>query len=143
MGTLAAALEQGPARHQPLRLVSTPNDDLSAPMTMAPLTKWNLFQHCRFLRFLGSVMVLLVMALVGTTYAAVVGFTYGPLLINRNPLIVLGSAAVVVAYSLVVRAARPRHGTAGHGLQPVQAMHGSTATCGRRAGARCQLVVRA
>eukprot|EP00198_Chlamydomonas_reinhardtii_P005259 XP_001694595.1 predicted protein [Chlamydomonas reinhardtii] len=62
----------------------------------------NIFQYCRFLRILGHVMVLLVLALVGLTYTAVVPFTYGPKLLSGNALVVLGSAAVILLFSAVV-----------------------------------------
>lgn len=46
--------------------------------------------------------VLLVLALVGLTYTAVVPFTYGPKLLSGNALVVLGSAAVILLFSAVV-----------------------------------------
>ncbi|KAG2454135.1 hypothetical protein HYH02_001171 [Chlamydomonas schloesseri] len=59
----------------------------------------NIFQYCRFLRILGHVMVLLVLALIGLTYTAVVPFTYGPKLLSGKALVVLGSALVIVLFS--------------------------------------------
>ncbi|KAG2432570.1 hypothetical protein HXX76_008914 [Chlamydomonas incerta] len=61
----------------------------------------NIFQYCRFLRILGHVMVLLVLALVGLTYTAVVPFTYGPKLLSGNALVVLGSVLVILLFSAV------------------------------------------
>lgn len=39
---------------------------------------WNVFKFCTALRGLGSIMILLVLAIIGVTYYAVVLCNYGP-----------------------------------------------------------------
>ncbi len=60
--------------------------------------------HCTALHCTAA-RVLLVLALIGLTYTAVVPFTYGPKLLSGNALVVLGSALVILLFSGVVRGA--------------------------------------
>lgn len=43
---------------------------------------WNVFKFCTALRGLGSIMILLVLAIIGVTYYAVVLCNYGPALLS-------------------------------------------------------------
>ncbi|GIL56612.1 hypothetical protein Vafri_11947 [Volvox africanus] len=70
--------------------------------TLTSTSKWlNIFQYCRFLRILGHVMVLLVLALVGFIYTAVVPLTFGPRLISKNIFAILASVIVIIVFTVV------------------------------------------
>ncbi|GLC36180.1 hypothetical protein PLESTB_001371500 [Pleodorina starrii] len=70
--------------------------------SLSSTSKWlNIFQYCRFLRILGHVMVLLVLALVGLIYTAIVPLTFGPMLLSKNVFVVLGSAIVIMVFTAV------------------------------------------
>uniref|UniRef100_A0A453AEI5 S-acyltransferase n=3 Tax=Triticinae TaxID=1648030 RepID=A0A453AEI5_AEGTS len=63
----------------------------SAGVAMA----WNVFRFCTALRGLGSIMILLVLAIVGVTYYAVVLCNYGPALL-------LGGGATLAALAVLL-----------------------------------------
>jgi hypothetical protein len=66
---------------------------------------WNVFRFCTALRGLGSVMILLVLAIVGVTYYALVLCSYGPaLLAAAGALDALVALAVLVLFHFLVRA---------------------------------------
>ncbi|EMS65746.1 hypothetical protein TRIUR3_17127 [Triticum urartu] len=56
---------------------------------------WNVFRFCTALRGLGSIMILLVLAIVGVTYYAVVLCNYGPALL-------LGGGATLAALAVLL-----------------------------------------
>lgn len=66
------------------------------------LTWLNVFQHCKFLRLLGHIMVLLVLSIVGFTWYAVVPATYGPKMVSGSPGSRFGSSVLVVVFSWLV-----------------------------------------
>lgn len=72
----------------------------SAGVAMA----WNVFRFCTALRGLGSIMILLVLAIVGVTYYAVVLCNYGPALLLGGGA-TLAALAVLLLFHFLVRAA--------------------------------------
>lgn len=65
---------------------------------------WNVFKFCTALRGLGSIMILLVLAVVGVTYYAVVLCIYGPALLaggldSLTALVVLISFHALVIFT--------------------------------------------
>ncbi len=67
--------------------------------------KWswlNVFQYCKFLRLLGHVMVLLVVAIVAFTYYTVVGLQYGPGIVSGGILAAFGCTIVVTVFTGLV-----------------------------------------
>ena len=56
---------------------------------------WNAFKYCSRLRMLGSFMILLVAAIIGVTYYAVIISTYGPQLLR-------GGSDGIVAFFIVL-----------------------------------------
>ena len=65
---------------------------------------WNVFRFCTALRGLGSIMILLVLAIVGVTYYAVVLCTYGPALLDGGSS-TLAALAVLLLFHFLVRTA--------------------------------------
>ena len=65
---------------------------------------WNVFRFCTALRGLGSIMILLVLAIVGVTYYAVVLCTYGPALLDGGSS-TLAALAVLLLFHFLVRPA--------------------------------------
>jgi len=70
----------------------------SAGVAMA----WNVFRFCTALRGLGSIMILLVLAIVGVTYYAVVLCNYGPALLTGGGT-TLAAFAVLLLFHFLVR----------------------------------------
>jgi palmitoyltransferase ZDHHC2/15/20 len=70
----------------------------SAGVAMA----WNVFRFCTALRGLGSIMILLVLAIVGVTYYAVVLCNYGPALFTGGGT-TLAALAVLLSFHFLVR----------------------------------------
>lgn len=62
---------------------------------------WNVFKFCTALRGLGSIMMLLVLAVVGLTYYAVVFANYGPALFQGD-LALFTSLAVLILFHVLV-----------------------------------------
>lgn len=62
----------------------------------------NIFQYCKFLKLLGHVMVLLVLAIVGFSWYCVVPGVYGPWMVQRPVLRAIGSALLIVIFSALV-----------------------------------------
>ncbi|OEL27802.1 putative protein S-acyltransferase 14 [Dichanthelium oligosanthes] len=58
---------------------------------------WNVFRFCTALRGLGSIMILLVVAIVGVTYYAVVLCNYGPALLGLT-----GGASILAALAVLL-----------------------------------------
>lgn len=63
---------------------------------------WNLFKYCSSLRMLGSLMILLVAAIIGVTYYAVIITTYGPQLFHGGFEAVVAFLIFVVFHLLLV-----------------------------------------
>ncbi|XP_062218974.1 probable protein S-acyltransferase 14 [Phragmites australis] len=64
---------------------------------------WNVFRFCTALRGLGSVMILLVLALVGVTYYALVICNYGPMLLAAaGALDALSTLAVLLLFHFLL-----------------------------------------
>lgn len=97
--TSSDPLARGPERVT----VSSTMSQTFGTTSLTSCSKWlNIFQYCRFLRILGHVMVLLVLALVGLIYTAVVPLTFGPFLLSKNIFVILASVIVILVYSVVV-----------------------------------------
>ncbi|KAF7137995.1 hypothetical protein RHSIM_Rhsim07G0027900 [Rhododendron simsii] len=62
---------------------------------------WNVFKFCTALRGLGSIMILLVLAVVGLTYYAVVFANYGPAL-YQGDIALLTSLAVLILFHILL-----------------------------------------
>ena len=62
---------------------------------------WNVFRFCTALRGLGSIMILLVLAVVGVTYYAVVVSNYFPALYDGG-LASLSALAVLILFHVLV-----------------------------------------
>lgn len=62
----------------------------------------NVFVYCKFLKFLGHIMVLLVLSIIGFSWYAVVPATYGPLMVNSSPAKAFGAAVLVLTFSALV-----------------------------------------
>ena len=69
---------------------------------MACCRQANPFGLCSFLRFLGYSMILLVAAIVGLSYYAVVVVVWGPLLFRGGSSSILAFSIVVVFHALVI-----------------------------------------
>ncbi|KAF8032391.1 hypothetical protein BT93_D1339 [Corymbia citriodora subsp. variegata] len=63
---------------------------------------WNVFKFCTALRGLGSIMILLVLAVVGVTYYAVVVTSYGPALLDGGVEALIALAVLVLFHGLLV-----------------------------------------
>lgn len=63
---------------------------------------WNVFKFCTALRGLGSVMILLVLAIVGVTYYAVVVANYGPALLAGGIDSLIAVAVLLLFHFLVI-----------------------------------------
>ncbi len=73
--------------------------------TMDGLRAWsvlNIFQYCKFLRFLGHIMVLIVLAIDGFSYYAVVVAVYGPLMVQGPALRSIGCAIAILVFTALV-----------------------------------------
>ncbi|MEW5304762.1 MAG: hypothetical protein WDW38_009678 [Sanguina aurantia] len=69
----------------------------------APAQKWlNVFQCCKFLRFLGHVMVLFVLALVGLTVYTVAVVVFAPLLSSRRAGKIIWASILLAIFSALV-----------------------------------------
>lgn len=64
---------------------------------------FDIFKHLRWLRVLGSLMILLVLGLIGAAYATVF-VSYGPRILHGRPLDKLLATSVIVSFAFLVRA---------------------------------------
>lgn len=63
---------------------------------------WNVFRFCTSLRGLGSIMILMVLAIVGVTYYAIVLTNYGPALFEGGMDSVIALAVLILFHGLLV-----------------------------------------
>ena len=64
---------------------------------------WNAFAYCTGLKIIGSVMIIVVLAIIGVTYYALVRSAYGPQLLAGGEGVVLAFFVLLVFHTLVSR----------------------------------------
>ncbi len=65
---------------------------------------WNVFKFCTGLKVIGSVMIVVVLAVVGVSYYAVIIFNYAPHLIKGGSEAAIALIVVILFHVLVPRA---------------------------------------
>eukprot|EP00249_Psilotum_nudum_P008234 c21136_g2_i1 orf=2-502(-) len=62
---------------------------------------WNTFQFCKGLRFMGSLMIVLVLIIVAVSYYAIVIANYGPRLLESGPSIAVALPILIAFHFLL------------------------------------------